>query len=806
MSQNTFLVSLLLYIIVFHASIPAVEWEIDHVDVSPRFSNMTDRHLRMDSQGNPHIAYGEGQLYYQYYDGEEWHKEVADTSMLVGMYASLVLDGSDNPHIAYFDELNSNMKYAYRNSTGWHAETVDDSGDISDWTAIDLDPSGNPHIAYSDTADGPVRYAHLTDTGWIIENVGDPVVTGETPSLVIDETGRPHMVHHDPEVNRLLYSTRDRSGWSTVEVDSGLCGRSSLVLDSSGEPHIAYRDLGHDIRYAHRESGVWVFNEFGYSNSGGCTKNPSLCLDQQDNPHIVYEYWWFPSDYHVRLRYVHRTEGDWEFENVAGGDAHTFSYDHVSLCIKSNGYPGITYTFHCYGYAQNHLRYREKNESGWNQMTVDSGWYTGVSHVSLVNDDLIGSHIAYYDQSNTVLKYAARNEIGWYCETVDSTVNVYTGSYAIRCVSNAIGADGVPHIIYHSSQSYSSPGYLYHAYRYQTGWNIELVQSGSFGLGRYSSVALDSYLFLHVAYAGHSPGSPNRLFYAFRDETGWLIDQVDVDLSTGEYVTLRLDSENRPHICCRAVGEDVNYLFREGEEWQSELVKEGSCDNISMVLSGDELPHVVYNIPDPEPEMEYAYRTSTGWHYETIMDQTGYGLSLMLDAVGGPIVSFGLGSGLCVAYRDTEGWHIVSVDEEAQNPWFNSMKTSITSDRFGDPHIAYNGRDMLNYATGRFPPYLQLDGNDTENELVLTWNPVYGADGYWIYGTHESAFFNPGISPGYEYRITILPVDITTWTSSNGVGNPENNWIYLVMAVDDSETEIARSNRVGEWDWGMELP
>jgi len=61
-------------------------------------------------------------------------------------------------------------------------------------------------------------------------------------------------------------------------------------------------------------------------------------------------------------------------------------------------------------------------------------------------------------------------------------------------------------------------------------------------------------------------------------------------------------------------------------------------------------------------------------------------------------------------------------------------------------------------------------------------------------------WFIPDVSPPtYVNRIVVLPSTTTTWSS--GVGDPAANWTYLVMAVDASEQELARSNRVGEADF-----
>ncbi|MCU0611440.1 MAG: hypothetical protein MUE60_06585, partial [Candidatus Eisenbacteria bacterium] len=128
----------------------AVGWEIEVVDNGKQFSNMTDRSLRLDAQGHPHVAYGEDWLYYGFFDGLEWHYEVADSSPRVGQYASLALDSSGCPHISYYDERNGDLKYACREAAGWYTQTIDATGDVGLSTSITLGSSGLPRISYSD--------------------------------------------------------------------------------------------------------------------------------------------------------------------------------------------------------------------------------------------------------------------------------------------------------------------------------------------------------------------------------------------------------------------------------------------------------------------------------------------------------------------------------------------------------------------------------------------------------------------------------------------------------------------------------
>jgi hypothetical protein len=90
----------------------AQTWEIEVLDDGKQFSDMTDRSLRLDAAGRPHIAYGADKLYYSWHGGDQWHCEVADPSPGVGRFASLVLDTAGHPHISYYDDRNGDLRYA----------------------------------------------------------------------------------------------------------------------------------------------------------------------------------------------------------------------------------------------------------------------------------------------------------------------------------------------------------------------------------------------------------------------------------------------------------------------------------------------------------------------------------------------------------------------------------------------------------------------------------------------------------------------------------------------------------------------
>jgi len=96
-----------------------------------------------------------------------------------------------------------------------------------------------------------------------------------------------------------------------------------------------------------------------------------------------------------------------------------------------------------------------------------------------------------------------------------------------------------------------------------------------------------------------------------------------------------------------------------------------------------------------------------------------------------------------------------------------------------------------------------LDVELAGGPLRLDWTSVAGASAYWIYGASNDPYFIPGIASPYYHRITTVGSGTTSLLISNGIGNINSNWTYLVVAVDGLSAEISRSNRAGEFDFGL---
>jgi hypothetical protein len=165
-------------------------WVIECVDCPKDFDGLTDRSLRLDAEGHPHIAYGQDHLYYAWYDGVDWYYETVDRASRVGTSASLALDLAGRPHISYYDFLNEDLKYACWTGSMWEIQTVDSEGDVGDYSSLALDAEGRPHISYdSGWPEYDLKYARWTGTVWLVWTVDSEAESGRDISLALDRAG-----------------------------------------------------------------------------------------------------------------------------------------------------------------------------------------------------------------------------------------------------------------------------------------------------------------------------------------------------------------------------------------------------------------------------------------------------------------------------------------------------------------------------------------------------------------------------------------------------------------------------------------
>ncbi|MFT6810401.1 MAG: hypothetical protein ACJA01_003644 [Saprospiraceae bacterium] len=225
-----------------------------------------DNDIVVDSQSGVHTSTTDGSAGVEYAyraNGRPWEKETLPTTKFTYKYSTgITVDGSNTPHIAYYDPDNASLHMISKNGELWEIETIEDGG--GSWPDIAGDSNGDMHVVYgveTTSTMAIIKVAHQSGSDWTIETI-DTLndVSGQArhlTSISIDPNDNIHISYGDRKIIKYAYQAGDNWIQEVVVEDEGnpglLGGLTNLALASDNTPYIAYYEMPGTIKYAMRE-------------------------------------------------------------------------------------------------------------------------------------------------------------------------------------------------------------------------------------------------------------------------------------------------------------------------------------------------------------------------------------------------------------------------------------------------------------------------------------------------------------------------------------------------------------------------
>jgi hypothetical protein len=320
------------------------QWQLETFDAWPNPNlSWSSSSIALDSQDQPTIAYQIGSgIKLASRTNNGWNM-ITFNNDVFGSWVSLVIDGNDVPHLAYYDSQQDAQMYATRPADSWLITPVDTQFDAGHYAAIALDPQGQPHISYArylGDAPSDLRYAHLEGAGWNVITVDTSTIYNQ-PSVAVDSEDWLHILYYERVAHRWHYLRQTATGWISETITSGMYPVDlgvSFLLDSNDEPHFAYVSNSSILHYVHRANNQWLDQQIA---SGVDKSQPvSLALDANDQPHIA-----FVSSVADAARYASFDTGNnvWVFETIYPINTY-FDNSRIFLKFDSLDQPHVIFT------------------------------------------------------------------------------------------------------------------------------------------------------------------------------------------------------------------------------------------------------------------------------------------------------------------------------------------------------------------------------------------------------------------------------------------------------------------------------
>ncbi len=262
-------------------------------------SNNSNPTIRVNSLGEPYVAYTNGGINVKKFNGTAWVQVgVANfnttLSSATGVRCNLDFDSGNVPYVAYLGGTsNTQITIAKFDGTAWVAVGAPNAiGGV--FMKFAISPANVPHVVSSNGTVLQVR--KFNGTAWVSVGPTSFSVTVGMTDIAFDASDVPYVLsNYNPTTTDLKITILKFNGtaWAVLGVsyfNAGSVGaKASLVIDNASVPYVAYQDANNN-----NITTVMKYNGTSWVTVGGATATPSsgkypvLMFDSGNTPHLAY--------------------------------------------------------------------------------------------------------------------------------------------------------------------------------------------------------------------------------------------------------------------------------------------------------------------------------------------------------------------------------------------------------------------------------------------------------------------------------------------------------------------------------------
>jgi hypothetical protein len=323
----------------------------------------------------------------------DWSVSTLDSAGNMGFAPSMAIDSNGVVHVAYMAMRpatptiaeSSYLKYATKSNGTWRFETIDNTMQVGGVATLVVDGTNTVNIIYQDYDNGTLRYARGSFGNWQITILHGLDGFPEDNSMVIDHTGVVHICCRTYPNGNISYITNFGGVWSHRNVFiGGDAYEPSLSLDANGNPHIVFYDYNSDtLFHASENDGVWEVHPLFPGEYSQFFFEPGGAMD------IIYS-----TSYPGELTLCREEKGVWSNQSigVSGWGRLALDPDGSFSVACLSGFPGS-------------LRYASNIGKVWSNQVLEQS-ATVRTLPTLAVDSKGECHICYYDGVKADLMYA----------------------------------------------------------------------------------------------------------------------------------------------------------------------------------------------------------------------------------------------------------------------------------------------------------------------------------------------------------------------------------------------------------------